>query len=130
MAQQKPNLKAFGKPSGVCTVYPATNSLYISISPLDSYPYAPAIPWFRIELMTVPILTRIKSINAPIAAFTMAVILCSYCFSSIRTARQNAQTQASTGSSLQRPVPSERKDESWVQQALEESRAQNGGKGK
>ncbi|OGE50266.1 hypothetical protein PENARI_c017G12527 [Penicillium arizonense] len=86
MAQQKPNPKAFGKPSG--------------------------------------------SINAPIAAFTMAVILCSYCFSSIRTARQNAQTQASTGSSLQRPVPSERKDESWVQQALEESRAQNGGKGK
>ncbi|KAJ5320366.1 hypothetical protein N7508_000649 [Penicillium antarcticum] len=59
----------------------------------------------------------------------MAVILCSYCFSSIRTARQNAQTQASTGSSLQRPVPTERKDESWVQKALEESRAQNGRKG-
>jgi sensor domain CHASE-containing protein len=71
-----------------------------------------------------------KSINAPIAAFTMAVILCSYCFSSIRTARQNAQTQASTGASLQRSVPSERKDESWVQRALEESRLQNGGKEK
>ncbi|KAJ5747812.1 uncharacterized protein N7511_009508 [Penicillium nucicola] len=70
------------------------------------------------------------SINAPIAAFTMAVILCSYCFSSIRTARQNAQTQASTGTSLQRPVPAERKDESWVQQALKESRGQNGGRGK
>ena len=49
MAQQKPNPKAFGKPSGVCTVYPATHSLYISISPLDSYPYTPAIPGVYIE---------------------------------------------------------------------------------
>ncbi|KAJ5483485.1 hypothetical protein N7530_002731 [Penicillium desertorum] len=68
------------------------------------------------------------SLNAPIAAFTMAVILCSYCFSSIRTARRDAQIQGP--SSYQRATPSERKDESWVQQALEESRAQNDEKGR
>ncbi|KAJ5787260.1 hypothetical protein N7457_002250 [Penicillium paradoxum] len=72
------------------------------------------------------------SINAPIAAFTMAIILCSYCFSSIRTARRDAKTQApSLGPGThQRANPSERKDESWVQQALDESRAQNDGKGR
>ncbi|KAJ5608266.1 hypothetical protein N7537_004885 [Penicillium hordei] len=70
------------------------------------------------------------SLNAPIAAFTMAVLLCSYCVSSIRTARRDAQTQAPGPGSYQRATPFERKDESWVQQALEESRAQNGGKGR
>ncbi|KAJ6123803.1 hypothetical protein N7471_011120 [Penicillium samsonianum] len=70
------------------------------------------------------------SLNAPIAAFTMAVILCSYCFSSIRTARRDAQIQAPGPGSYQRATPLERKDESWVQQALDESRAQNGGKGR
>ncbi|KAJ5501498.1 hypothetical protein N7453_006315 [Penicillium expansum] len=60
----------------------------------------------------------------------MAVILCSYCFSSIRTARRDAQTQAPGSGSLQRSTPLERKDESWVQQALDESRAQNSGKGR
>ncbi|CAI7564385.1 unnamed protein product [Penicillium glandicola] len=69
------------------------------------------------------------SLNAPIAAFTMAVILCSYCFSSIRTARRDAQIQAPGSTSSQRATQFARKDESWVQQALEESRAQNGGKG-
>lgn len=60
----------------------------------------------------------------------MAVILCSYCFSSIRTARRDAQIQAPRPGSYQRATPLERKDESWVQQALDESRAQNGGKGR
>ncbi|KAJ5214439.1 hypothetical protein N7449_001608 [Penicillium cf. viridicatum] len=59
----------------------------------------------------------------------MAVLLCSYCVSSIRTARRDAQTQAPGPGSYQRATP-ERKDESWVQRALEESRAQNGGKGR
>ncbi|KAJ9491117.1 hypothetical protein VN97_g2130 [Penicillium thymicola] len=70
------------------------------------------------------------SLNAPIAAFTMAVLLCSYCISSIRTARRDAQTQAPGPGSYQRATPFERKDESWVQQALDESRAQNSGKGR
>ncbi|KAJ5474628.1 hypothetical protein N7475_004194 [Penicillium sp. IBT 31633x] len=70
------------------------------------------------------------SINAPLAAFTMAIILCSYCFSSIHTARRDAQTKASGSGSYQRATPSERKDESWVQKALEESQAQSGGKGR
>lgn len=80
--------------------------------------------------MSPPILILIQSLNAPIAAFTMAVLLCSYCVSSIRTARRDAQTQAPGPGSYQRATPFERKDESWVQQALEESRAQNGGKGR
>lgn len=79
--------------------------------------------------MSPPILILIQSLNAPIAAFTMAVLLCSYCMSSIRTARRDAQTQTPGLGSYQRATP-ERKDESWVQQALEESRAQNGGKGR
>ncbi|KAJ5193910.1 hypothetical protein N7491_001241 [Penicillium cf. griseofulvum] len=60
----------------------------------------------------------------------MAVILCSYCFSSIRTARRDAQTQVPAPGSSHRATQFERKDESWVQQALDESRAQNGGKGR
>ncbi|KAJ5814017.1 uncharacterized protein N7503_000767 [Penicillium pulvis] len=66
------------------------------------------------------------SINAPIAAFTMAVLLCTYCFSSIRTARQDAQVQ-SPATSKQRASRVD-KDASWVQQALEESQAEKRGK--
>ncbi|KAJ5556772.1 hypothetical protein N7494_000687 [Penicillium frequentans] len=66
------------------------------------------------------------SINAPIAAFTMAVLLCTYCFSSIRTARQDAQAQT-PATSKQRASRVD-KDASWVQQALEESQAEKGGK--
>lgn len=80
--------------------------------------------------MIPPILILIQSLNAPIAAFTMAVLLCSYCISSIRTARRDAQTQAPGPGSYQRATPFDRKDESWVQQALDESRAQNSGKGR
>ncbi|KAJ5655491.1 hypothetical protein N7507_007441 [Penicillium longicatenatum] len=65
------------------------------------------------------------SLNAPIAAFTMAVLLCTYCFSSIRTARQDAQVQSPATS---KRAPRVDKDSSWVQQALEESQADKGGK--
>ncbi|KAJ5653379.1 hypothetical protein N7490_000382 [Penicillium lividum] len=66
------------------------------------------------------------SLNAPIAAFTMAILLCTYCFSSIRTARQDAQIQSPV-TSQQRGSRVDR-DASWVQQALEESRAEKEGK--
>ncbi|PYH95134.1 hypothetical protein BO71DRAFT_398239 [Aspergillus ellipticus CBS 707.79] len=65
------------------------------------------------------------SLNAPIAAFTMALILGSYCISSIRTARREAQSAASTGPITTTTAPRLKKPESqqaWVQQALEESR--------
>ncbi|KAJ5712763.1 hypothetical protein N7493_009231 [Penicillium malachiteum] len=62
------------------------------------------------------------SINAPIAAFTMAIILCGYCISSIRTARHEAQVQPPLSSSS--PRQAERKDAAWIQQALQESQAE------
>ncbi|CDM27918.1 unnamed protein product [Penicillium roqueforti FM164] len=55
----------------------------------------------------------------------MAILLLTYCSSSIRSARRDAQTHVP---GPHQPPP--RKDESWVEQALEESRAQNGGKGR
>ncbi|RAH84123.1 hypothetical protein BO86DRAFT_397435 [Aspergillus japonicus CBS 114.51] len=62
------------------------------------------------------------SLNAPIAAFTMAVILCSYCISSIHTARREAQSSAPlTSTTNSRPKRADAQP-SWVQQALEESR--------
>ncbi|KAJ5714894.1 uncharacterized protein N7483_012075 [Penicillium malachiteum] len=61
------------------------------------------------------------SLNAPIAAFTMAIILCGYCISSIRTARHEAQIQPPVSSSSRQ---AERKDASWIQQALQESQAE------
>ncbi|KAJ6108060.1 hypothetical protein N7523_009383 [Penicillium sp. IBT 18751x] len=72
------------------------------------------------------------SINAPIAAFTMAVILCTYCFSSIRTARREAQDKSPTEPISQRLSRQERKDSSptWIQQAIEESHADAGKQGK
>ncbi|KAJ5133950.1 hypothetical protein N7448_001029 [Penicillium atrosanguineum] len=62
----------------------------------------------------------------------MAVILCTYCFSSIRTARREAQEQLSTEPGSQRFSRQERKDSSpaWIQQALEESQADAGKGGK
>lgn len=74
-----------------------------------------------------------KSLNAPIAAFTMAILLCSYCISSIRSARREAQTQNLSGppsQSQQAPSNLSGKEQSWVQQALEESRAGKTGEGK
>ncbi|KAE8147126.1 hypothetical protein BDV25DRAFT_161050 [Aspergillus avenaceus] len=58
------------------------------------------------------------SVNAPIAAFSMALVLTSYCVSSIRTARREAQAPTT-----RQKTPSDKADQpSWVQQALEESR--------
>ncbi|KAA8649162.1 hypothetical protein EYZ11_012597 [Aspergillus tanneri] len=64
------------------------------------------------------------SLNAPIAAFTMAILLTTYCVSSINTARREAQTSSGTTAASSRPKPpADRNDQtSWVQQALEESR--------
>ncbi|KAJ5231562.1 uncharacterized protein N7469_006150 [Penicillium citrinum] len=67
------------------------------------------------------------SLNAPIAAFTMALILGSYCISSIRTARRDAQGQSISAPDSAPRRPSKGKD-SWIQQALEESRSGKGGK--
>ncbi|CEL02609.1 hypothetical protein ASPCAL03776 [Aspergillus calidoustus] len=69
------------------------------------------------------------SLNAPIAAFTMAVVLCSYCIYSINSARRGAHVQsqfqesdsasASLSAAQRRCRQRERQDE-WVQRALEE----------
>ncbi|EEA23870.1 hypothetical protein TMatcc_006944 [Talaromyces marneffei ATCC 18224] len=59
------------------------------------------------------------SLNAPIAAFSMAVILCSYCVYSINTARRGAQpTPVTTSENATRKE--QKKAASWVQKALEE----------
>lgn len=59
----------------------------------------------------------------------MAIILCGYCISSIRTARRDAQVQPPLGSnSKQRLSQAEHKDGSWIQQALLESQAEKDGK--
>ncbi|PYH45189.1 uncharacterized protein BP01DRAFT_357143 [Aspergillus saccharolyticus JOP 1030-1] len=68
------------------------------------------------------------SLNAPIAAFTMAVILCSYCISSINTARREAQSSSSVTSTTTTRQKRTDAQQSWVQQALEESRSSEGGK--
>ncbi|PIG84901.1 hypothetical protein AARAC_009544 [Aspergillus arachidicola] len=60
------------------------------------------------------------SVNAPIAAFSMALILTSYCVSSIRTARREAQAPSTT--MRQKPAGEKTEQSSWVQQALDESR--------
>ncbi|KAL4785773.1 hypothetical protein BJX76DRAFT_160900 [Aspergillus varians] len=68
------------------------------------------------------------SLNAPIAAFSMAVVLCSYCVYSINSARRGAHGHAQAavdggpGASVQR----RQKQEEWVKRVLEEER---GGRG-
>ncbi|KAK9580275.1 hypothetical protein V6Z96_006427 [Aspergillus fumigatus] len=59
------------------------------------------------------------SLNAPIAAFTMAIILCSYCISSINSARREAQSSPVTATTRAQKFSVEKSDQSWVQQALE-----------
>jgi hypothetical protein len=67
-----------------------------------------------------------QSVNAPIAAFSMALILTSYCFISIRTARREAQAPTTA---VRQHSPSDKSEQvSWVQQALEESREVEGRK--
>ncbi|OJZ87144.1 hypothetical protein ASPFODRAFT_44773 [Aspergillus luchuensis CBS 106.47] len=62
------------------------------------------------------------SLNAPIAAFTMALLLGSYCIKSIHTARREAQSTSSIATTTPRPTKKAESQSSWVQQALEESR--------
>ncbi|KAJ5179753.1 hypothetical protein N7492_002963 [Penicillium capsulatum] len=54
----------------------------------------------------------------------MAIILCSYCISSIRAARREAQVQPAQVTGSQRRGAQPDKDSSWIQQALEERRAE------
>ncbi|KAL4798830.1 hypothetical protein BDV19DRAFT_356216 [Aspergillus venezuelensis] len=61
------------------------------------------------------------SLNAPIAAFTMAVVLCSYCVYSIGAARrgtagQHSQAQSQAGGAASRKA----KTDGWIARALEE----------
>jgi hypothetical protein len=72
-----------------------------------------------------------KSINSPIAAFTMAVLLGSYCIASIRSARNEsapAASDSSAGPANGQPPPRSYRDLApkveqppWMQQALRES---------
>ncbi|KAL5342523.1 hypothetical protein BJX70DRAFT_292680 [Aspergillus crustosus] len=79
------------------------------------------------------------SLNAPIAAFTMAVVLCSYCIYSINSARRGVQSQSQThhflvdsnsastaagssssSSSSLSPVQRRQRQEEWVKSVLKE----------
>ncbi|EYE97876.1 uncharacterized protein EURHEDRAFT_409159 [Aspergillus ruber CBS 135680] len=62
------------------------------------------------------------SLNAPIAAFTMAVLLCSYCIASIRTARRESQSTYTPASQREKSETRQQQQLSWVHQALEEQR--------
>ncbi|PLB54394.1 hypothetical protein P170DRAFT_432031 [Aspergillus steynii IBT 23096] len=71
------------------------------------------------------------SLNAPIAAFTMAILLTTYCVTSINSARREAQVSAANPTPTSRPrAPTDRNDQpAWVRQALEESRESEQRKG-
>lgn len=58
------------------------------------------------------------SLNAPIAAFSMAVILCSYCIYSINIARRGVQSPSVL--TIEDAKRREKQEVSWVQRALEE----------
>ncbi|BCS29003.1 uncharacterized protein APUU_70573S [Aspergillus puulaauensis] len=62
------------------------------------------------------------SLNAPIAAFTMAVVLCSYCVYSINSARRATHSGSESGSpvSLSTSVQKRQKQDEWVKGILEE----------
>ncbi|EAW10136.1 uncharacterized protein ACLA_046010 [Aspergillus clavatus NRRL 1] len=61
------------------------------------------------------------SLNAPIAAFTMAFVLLSYCVSSIHSARREAAQSLPATTAR---VPADKSGQSWVQQALQEAEQQ------
>ncbi|KAL4889059.1 hypothetical protein BDV59DRAFT_205636 [Aspergillus ambiguus] len=67
------------------------------------------------------------SINAPIAAFTMAVVLCSYCFSSIRSARREAHSLPTESPRQATRSSNTPQTQSWVQQALENQNSERKG---
>lgn len=52
----------------------------------------------------------------------MAIVLCSYCFSSIRSARREATTTATTTTTTGYPNREKESGPSWVQQALDQQR--------
>ncbi|OJJ53127.1 hypothetical protein ASPSYDRAFT_51233 [Aspergillus sydowii CBS 593.65] len=62
------------------------------------------------------------SLNAPIAAFTMAVVLCSYCIYSINSARMGAHSGSESGSlaSSSTSVQKRQRQDEWVKRVLEE----------
>ncbi|KAL4950504.1 hypothetical protein BDW69DRAFT_172027 [Aspergillus filifer] len=60
------------------------------------------------------------SLNAPIAAFTMAVVLCSYCVYSIDAARRGSGGSQAQAQSQAEAVQKRMKSEEWVARALEE----------
>ncbi|ODM22358.1 hypothetical protein SI65_03204 [Aspergillus cristatus] len=63
------------------------------------------------------------SLNAPIAAFIMAVLLCSYCITSIRSARRESQSTNASASQREKAETRQQQQQlSWVHQALEEQR--------
>ncbi|BCR85117.1 uncharacterized protein ACHE_20575S [Aspergillus chevalieri] len=70
------------------------------------------------------------SLNAPIAAFTMAVLLCSYCITSIRSARRESQSTNASASQRERAEAwqQQRQQLSWVHRTLEEQRQVEQGK--
>lgn len=52
----------------------------------------------------------------------MAIVLCSYCFTSIRSARREATTTTTTTTTTGYPNRDKESGPSWVQQALDEQR--------
>ncbi|KAL5000690.1 hypothetical protein BDV10DRAFT_161776 [Aspergillus recurvatus] len=60
------------------------------------------------------------SLNAPIAAFTMAVVLCSYCIYSINSARRSAHGQAMGTAEVLMQARRRQKQDDWVKVVLEE----------
>jgi len=52
----------------------------------------------------------------------MAVLLCSYCITSIRTARRESQSTNTSASQREKTEARQQQQQSWVQHALEEQR--------
>ncbi|KAH8693146.1 hypothetical protein BGW36DRAFT_385970 [Talaromyces proteolyticus] len=75
-----------------------------------------------------------RSITAPLAAFTMALLLCSYCVSSIRAARREARYHPSASTSPAESIAagsssgSSMASVAWITKALEEERIEKQGK--
>ncbi|KAL3437709.1 hypothetical protein BDV09DRAFT_161816 [Aspergillus tetrazonus] len=68
------------------------------------------------------------SLNAPIAAFTMAVVLCSYCIYSINSARRGAHSHSMGTPEVSMQAKRRQKQEDWVRVVLEEGREKESGR--
>ncbi|KAL4927219.1 uncharacterized protein BDV17DRAFT_267881 [Aspergillus undulatus] len=66
------------------------------------------------------------SLNAPIAAFTMAVVLCSYCVYSIGAARRGSSSSQPHLQGQTDVVQRRQRQDDWVRAALEEERQRKG----